>query len=187
MLGITELKLGKTIVLNSIPYKVIYNQHSKQARGGGVMKTKLKNLLSGKVLERTFQGNDKIEEAQISFRPAQFMYNSRDIYNFMDTENFENIELSAEILGQSIHFLVDGAKIDLQYWDERPINILLPPKMEFEIKETDPGVQGDRSTGGTKPATLVTGYSLRVPLFISPGDYIVVNTETGEYSERVKK
>lgn len=186
MLGITDLKLGTTIQLDGVPFIVTWNQHSKQARGGGVMKTKLRNLLTGNSIERTFQGSDKIEAADISFRRAQFLYVNGDEYQFMDQESFETVDLTKDVLGEGINFLVDGMDVDLQYFEGTPINVQLPPKMTLEVAQTDPGVQGDRSQSGTKPATLESGFVARVPLFINQGDRIVINTGTGEYVERAK-
>lgn len=187
MLGITDLKVGTKIELDGQPYVVTWNQHSKQARGGGVMKVKLKNLMTGSALERTFQGSDKIEPADVGFRRAQYLYSTGDSYEFMDQESFETISLTTEVLGESTSFLTDGMEVDLLYFGTTPINIQLPPKMAFEVTQTDPGVQGDRAQGGTKPATLDTGYVARVPLFINKGDKVVINTETGEYVERAKQ
>lgn len=186
MLGITDLKVGTKVVIEGAPYVVTWNQHSKQARGGGVMKTKMKNLINGSVLERTFQGADKIEPADIGFRRAQFLYSQGETYEFMDQESYETISLGKEILGEATHFLVDGMDVDLLYFGERPINIQLPPKITFEIIQADPGVQGDRAQGGTKPAVIETGYTIRVPLFVNQGDRVVINSDTGEYVERAK-
>ncbi len=186
MLGITDLKVGTNIILDSEPYVVTWNQHSKQARGGGVMKTKLKNLITGSALDRTFQGSDKIEPADIGFRRAQFLYEQNGDYEFMDQETYETVVLQKDILGDSLSFLIDGMTVDLLYFGSRPINIQLPPKMILTVAQTDPGVQGDRAQGGTKPATLETGFVIRVPLFIESGEKIVVNTDSGEYVERAK-
>lgn len=187
MLGITDLKVGTKVVIEGAPYVISWNQHSKQARGGGVMKTKMKNLMNGSVLEKTFQGADKIEPADIGFRKAQFLYAQGEDYEFMDQESYESISLGKDVLGDATEYLVDGIDVDLLYFGDNPINIQLQPKMTFKITETEPGVQGDRAQGGTKPATLETGKIVRVPLFINKGDSIVINTDSGEYVERAKK
>ncbi len=150
------------------------------------MKTKLRNLLNGSVVEKTFQGADKIEEADIGFKRAQFLYQNGDDYEFMDQESFESISFDKGLLGDTTYFLKDGMDVDIQYFSGTPINVQLPPKMDLEVTETDPGVKGDTAAGGSKPATTETGYCLKVPLFIEIGDRIVVNTDTGEYCERVK-
>ena len=186
MLGITDLKVGAKIQMDGDPYVVTWSQHSKQARGGGVMKTKMKNLISGSTVEKTFQGHDKIESADINFRRAQFLYANGDDFEFMDQESFESISFTRDQLGETALFLSDGMDVDIQHFEGKAINVQLPPKMEFKVTETDPGVRGDTATGGSKPATLETGYVVKVPLFINPGDKIVINTDNGEYCERVK-
>lgn len=150
------------------------------------MKAKLKNLINGKVMEKTFQGSDKIEAADVSFKKAQFLYATGEVYSFMELETYETIELGADILGEQTNFLSDGMDCDLQCFNGTPINVQLPPKMTFEITYTEPGVQGDRAQGGTKPATISTGFVARVPLFVNQGDSVVINTLSGEYVERVK-
>ncbi len=186
MLGITDLKIGTKIQLDGEPYVVTWNQHSKQARGGGVMKVKIRNLATGSVLDRTFQGAEKIEPADINFRRAQFLYAQEDQYQFMDQETYETVVLDKSKLGDAPEYLTDGIEVDLLYFGSKPINIQLQPKMTFEVTETDPGVQGNRAQSGTKPATIETGKIIRVPLFIGKGERIVVNTESGEYIERAK-
>ena len=186
MLGLADIKTGKYIVLNNEPYLVTYNQFGKQARGTGTMKTKLKNLITGAVKEETFQGNDKVEEASISFRKAQFLYANGGEYDFMDQETFDQVSFTKAQLGDTALFLQDGMNIDIQYFNGNAINVQLPTKMTFTITETDPGVRGDTATGGTKPATLETGYVIKVPLFVNKGEKVVINTLTGEYVERAK-
>ena len=186
MLSITDLKVGTNIQLDGDPYVVTWNQHSKQARGGGVMKTKLKNLKTGNALEKTFQGNEKIDPAEINFRRAQFLYKNGDSFEFMDQESFETVNLSAEIIGESANFLLDGSEVDLQYFDNNPINIQLPPKLDFLVIEAEPGVKGDTAGTVTKNAKIETGYEIKVPIFIEKDDNIVINTQTGEYVERKK-
>ena len=187
MLGITDCKKGAKVKYNGEPYLIVWNQFSKSARQGGVMKTKMKNILTGKVMEKTFQGSDKIDEADLAYRDAQFLYANGDVCSFMDMETYETIDLSRKSLGDTANFLVDGMDCSLLLFEGKPVNVQVPAKMEFTIAQTDPGVQGDRSSAGTKPATLGTGWVIRVPLFVNTGDKVIVNTDTGEYVERVKK
>jgi elongation factor P len=187
MLGITDCKKGAKIKYNNDPYLIVWNQFSKSARQGGVMKTKMKNILTGKVMEKTFQGSDKIDEADLAYKNAQFLYANGNDYSFMDMESYETIVLAKNSLGETANFLTDGMDCSLLLFEGTPVNVQVPAKMEFTIAQTDPGVQGDRSSAGTKPATLDTGYVIRVPLFIETGDKVVVNTDLGEYVERVKK
>lgn len=187
MLGITDCKKGAKIKYNNEPYLIVWNQFSKSARQGGVMKTKMKNILTGKVMEKTFQGSDKIDEADLAYKNAQFLYANGNDYSFMDMESYETIVLQKNSLGDITNFLTDGMDCSLLLFEGKPVNVQVPAKMEFTIAQTDPGVQGDRSSAGTKPATLDTGYVIRVPLFVDTGDKVVVNTDLGEYVERVKK
>lgn len=187
MLNLSDLKVGTHIQLDGAPYTIVWNQFSKKARGGGVMKTKIKNLISGSVTEKTFQGSDKVEPADIGYKRAQFLYRNGDDCEFMDQESFDTVNFSAEVLGDQANFLLDGMDVDIQYFGSQAINIQLPPKMTFEVIETEPGVKGDTAQGGTKSATIDTGYVVKVPLFITKGEKIVVNTTSGEYAERAKK
>jgi len=186
MLGITDLKVGAKIDINGEPYIVTWNQFSKTARQGGVMKTKMKNLLTGKTMEKTFQGSDKIEAADVVFKRAQFLYANGEDYDFMDQETFETVTLRKDILGNTTDFLVEGMDVDLQYFNGHPINIQLKSKIGFAVEWAEPGVKGDTASGGNKNARLETGYEIKVPFFIESGERIVVNTETGEYVEREK-
>lgn len=186
MLGLSDIKLNAKIEINGAPYVVTWNQFSKTARQGGVMKTKLKNLLTGKTMEKTFQGSDKVEAANVTFRKAQFLYANGDDYDFMDQESFETVTLGKDILGDTTNFLVDGMEVDLQYFNGHPINIQLKAKIAFEVTWAEPGVKGDTASGGNKNAKIETGYEIKVPFFINTGDRIIVNTDTGEYVEREK-
>ncbi len=186
MLGITDLKVGQYIQLNGEPYVVTWNQFSKTARQGGNMKTKLKNLLTGSTMERTFSGSEKVEAAEINYKRAQYLYANGEAYEFMDQESYEQMTFTKDQLGDTANFLSDGMDADIQYFDGKPINVSVQPKMTFEIIETEPGVKGNTAGNVTKDATIDTGYTLRVPPFIEKGDKIVVNTLSGEYVERAK-
>lgn len=184
MYSIGQLRPGMAITVDGDPYLILNAQHSKQARGSGVCKTKIKNLLSGSILNKTFQGNDKLEPADLSHSKAQFLYGDGENYNFMNSETFEQFSLDNETIGDQANFLVDGMDVDIQSFEDNPIAVILPPKVDLEVTQTDPGVKGDTASGGTKPATLETGFVIQVPLFIDIGDKIRINTESGEYVER---
>ena len=186
MLSLAEIKTGRKIVIDGEPFLVVFNQFSKSGRQGGVMKTKLKNIRSGAVMDKTFQGSDKVDEADISYRAAQFLYQNGDSFEFMDQESFETISLSAEVLGEKSNFLIEGGKVDLQYFEGTPINLQLPIKMKCRIKSTEPGARGDTKTSVQKDAETEMGTTIKVPLFINTGDEIIVNTDTGTYVERAK-
>lgn len=185
MYSIGELRVGKAIILDDEPYLITYAQHSKKARAGGVCRTKLRNLISGVIIPKTFQGNDKIAPADTGYKKAQYLYNDGETYNFMDNETFEQFTFSNEDLEDQVNFLVDDSEVDVLTFEDRPIGLNLPPKVELKVVQTDPGVKGDTASGGSKPATTETGYVLQVPLFIKENDVIRVNTESGEYVERV--
>ena len=187
MLQISDLHTGSYIVYNGAPHQIIYAEHSKVGRGGAMLRAKLKNLLNGSVVDNTFKGSDKVEEAQISRTKAQFTYAQGDQYNFMNTESFEQFELPGDIIGPAKNFLKDGTEVDVVNYNAKPINISLPVKMEFAVKETEPAVRGNTAQGSvTKPAIIETGAKVLVPIFVKNSDRIVVNTQTGEYVERVK-
>jgi len=184
MYSIGQLRSGMGVVLDGEPHLIIEAQHSKQARGSGVTKTKVKNLITGSIVNKTFQGNEKIEPADLTHSKAQFLYSDNESFKFMDNSTFEQFSLDNETVGDQAHFLVDGMDVDIQRFEETPIAVKLPPKVDLEVTKTDPDVRGDTASGGTKPATVETGYTLQVPLFIDTGEKIRINTESGEYVER---
>jgi elongation factor P len=186
MLSLSEIKTGKTISLNGEPFLVTFHQHSKMGRAGAVLRTKLKNLKTGAVLERTFQGADKIEEAEISKTKAQYLYREDDNYFFMNNDTYEQFFLPQNVLGESTKYLVEGTEVTILNYNGKPINIELPVKMELRVIEAPPGIRGNTADGGVKQVTLETGIKVNVPLFIKTGDVLRINTETGEYVERVK-
>jgi len=186
MLNLSQIKTGQNITLDGVPYVVTWNQFSKTARQGGTMKTKLKNLLTGNTMEKTFQGSDKVEEADIGYKKAQFLYASADDYEFMDNESYEQMTFTAEQLGEITNYLSDGMDVDIKYFDGSPINVQVPSKMTFEVTETEPGIKGNTAGNVTKDATIETGLVIKVPPFIEKGDKVVINTLSGEYTERAK-
>jgi len=184
MLSIKEIKIGKIILTNNEPYVVIKAEHHKMGRGGAVLKTKLKNLLNGNALERTFQGNDKAEEADINKKKANYMYkDERDAF-LMDNENFEQFSIPLDQIGEKQRFLKDEINVDVLYFNGEPMSIELPIKMDFEVVSAPPGVKGNSAGNVTKQIELETGATINAPLFINEGDKIKVNTDTGEYVER---
>ncbi len=184
-LNLTEIKAGKYIVFSSEPYKVLVDEHSKTGRAGAVLRTKLKNLISGAVLEKTFQGSDKVDEADITKTYAQYLYQEGKDFSFMDTENYEQFSLSAEVIGEAKNYLIEGLEVAILNFNDKPINIELPVKIELTVAEAPPGIKGDTSSGGDKVVTLETGRKITTPLFVNAGDKIIVNTEKNEYVSRV--
>lgn len=184
MLGITSLKTNTKIELDGDPYVVLEYQHSKMGRGGAVVRTKLRNLKTGATLQKTFQGNDKIQPANLQTRTGQYLYEDGGRYTFMDTNSYEQFAISAEIVGESAKFLKEGIEVSLLDFKGNVIAVELPIKVTYNVTETDPGLKGDTAAGGSKPATLESGAVVTVPLFVQTGDSIVVDTRTGTYVER---
>lgn len=187
MLGITDLKTGTAIELDGSPFVVVDYQHSKMGRSGAVMRTKLRNLKTGSLVDITFKGSDKFEAANLTKKYCSFLYREGDVFNFMDTENFEQFGLSAEKVGDKSNYLKEGTDIQILFFEDEPVSIELPIKMEFVVTQAEPGIKGDTAQGGSKPAVIETGISVTVPLFVKIGDVIRVNTLEGTYVERVKQ
>ena len=185
MLNLNEIKTGKIIQANNEPYLVTKTDHHKMGRGGAVLKTKLKNLINGSILDKTFQGNDRAEEANTEKKKANFMYSDEQNANFMDNETYEQFTIPLEQIGNKQKFLKQGAGIDVLYFKDKPVAIDLPIKMEFKVISAPPGVKGNSAGNVTKQIELETGAKINAPLFVNEGDAIRVNTETGEYVERV--
>lgn len=184
MLSISEIKLGKIIKVNNEPFVVTRADHHKMGRGGAVLKTKLKNLINGNVLDKTFQGNDKAEPAETEKKKANYMYKDDTKAFFMDNESYEQFELDLDQVGYKQKFLKDGIDVDILYFDNKPVALDLPVKMEFKVVSAPPGVKGNSAGNVSKQVELETGALLNVPMFVNEGDIIRINTDTEEYVER---
>ncbi|MDS1269415.1 elongation factor P [Lipingzhangella sp. LS1_29] len=181
-----DLKNGMTLKLDGgALWSVLEFQHVKPGKGGAFVRTKLKNVTSGKVVDKTFNAGVKVEVANVDRREMQYLYFDGDTYIFMDTETYDQIPVSGEVVGKNADYLLENSMATVAIHEGEPLYIELAAAVELEITQTDPGVQGDRSTGGTKPATVETGAVIQVPLFISTGERIKVDTRTGEYLGRV--
>ncbi len=185
MLNLNEIKTGKVIDISGEPYIVVKTDHHKMGRGGAVLKTKLKNLITSNVLDKTWQGNDKAEEAQTEIKKANFLYKDEKEAYLMDNDTYEQFSLPLEQIGDKIKFLKDGTDVNTLYFQGKPVAIDLPIKIELKIISAPPGVKGNSAGNVTKQVELETGAKINVPMFINEGDTIKVNTETGEYVERV--
>lgn len=186
MFSLNEIKTGVVIELDGAPYEVVKCQHSKMGRGGAILRTTLKNLLTGNNVERTFHGEEKFNPVEIERRKAQFLYRQGNNFVFMDSTAFDQFEMAGQIIGFAQNFLKDGQEVELVTFDDNPINIKLPTKMTFKVTEADPAVKGGTATNPSKNVTIETGYSLKTPMFINQGDSIVVDTRDGSYVERGK-
>ncbi len=184
MLNFNEIKTGKVIKVNSDPYIIVKTDHHKMGRGGAVLKTKLRNLINGNMLEKTFQGAEKAEEAATETKKANFLYKDKDEAYFMDNESYEQFSLATEEIGEAAQFLKDGTDVDVLYFENKPVSISLPIKMAFKVISAPPGVKGNSAGNVNKVVEIETGAQISVPMFINEGDTIKINTENGEYVER---
>ena len=184
MIGINEFKRGIVIELDGALYQVIDFQHVKMKRTA-VAKVKLRDIRAGHNIERTFQNTEKFVRARLEYRDMQYLYQDDELYYFMDQENYEQMPLSKTQLGNALDYIKEGMSLQVATYKDEVIGVELPITVELEITETDPGYKGDTSTGGTKPATLETGVTIQVPLFVNPGDVIKVDTRNGTYLERI--
>ncbi len=182
MIGITGIKKGSKIIYQDEPYEVVYEQHSKTGRAGAVLRTKLRNLKTNAIINKTFQGSDKVEPLEIDSRKVQFLYSENKTYYFMNNQTYDQFELDQEIIGDFVDFLKEGFELDVFYFQDQPVSISLPIKMAFKVVESPPGIKGNTADGGSKQVIIETGAKINTPLFIKTGDMILVNTETREYA-----
>lgn len=180
-----DIKNGSILNLDGQLWAVVEFQHVKPGKGGAFVRTKIKNVVTGKTVDRTFNAGTKIEMESVDRRDYQYLYNDGDSYVFMDTTDYNQISLTEAIVGDQANFLLENSKVMIAMNNDVPLYLELPLSIETEITYTEPGLQGDRSTGGTKPATIETGYQILVPLFLEVGTRVKVDTRTGEYLGRV--
>lgn len=184
MISSNDFRTGVTVEIDNDVWQVVDFQHVKPGKGAAFVRAKMRNLRTGAVIERTFNAGEKLPKAHIDRRDMQFLYYSDGSYHFMDNETYEQQELSAEQLGDAVNFLKENMNIAVMFFQEIIIGLDLPTSVELRVVETDPGIRGDTATGGSKPAKLETGYTVRVPLFIEEGDVLRIDTRTGDYIER---
>lgn len=186
MYEITDLKPGRAIQIDGEPFFVIASKFGRKSQSKANMQCKLKNLKTGAIVAKNFQGSEKIEPADVSYRKVQYLYGDGEACTFMDLASYDQFALQNDVVGESKDYLTDGMELDALVFGENPIGIMLPTTVVLKVVETIPGVKGDTATGGTKPAKLESGLTVNVPLFISEGDTVKVNTETGEYMSRAE-
>jgi elongation factor P len=184
-LSINEIKAGLTIVLDNEAFLVVETQHVKPGKGAAFVRVKIRNLKNNNILERTFRGDEKIDPAFIDERKLQYLYAAGSTYHFMDQDNYEEVDIDKENIGDKTRFLKDSLDVSAYYYKGEILNISLPNFIEFKIIHSEPGVKGDTAKSGTKPATIETGATVQVPLFVDSGDKIKVDTRSGSYVERV--
>jgi elongation factor P len=183
----SQFRNGLKIELDGNPFVITYFQHVKPGKGGAFVRTKVKNLLNGKVLDKTFRSGEKCQEPDIRENRMQYLYADGDDLVFMDTTSYDQMPIAAEVVGDSVDFLAENAEVDVLFWRGNPVNIEIAAFVECEVTKSDPGLKGDTSSGASKPATIATGATVAVPLFIKEGDIIRVDTRTREYVERVNR
>lgn len=183
--SITDLKVGRLVNYNGEPCSVVTNSFMRTAQRKPVMRTKLRGVMTGKVYDKTFIAGEDFELVEIEKLRAQYMYKDADSANFMDSNTFDQFSIQLDQIPDAIKYLKEGEDAIVTRYEGKPIGIELPPKVALKVKETTPGVRGDTAQGGTKAATLETGLVVQVPLFIEEGDSVRINTESGEYVERV--
>ena len=179
-----DLKNGMTLNIDGQLWNVVDFQHVKPGKGGAFVRTKLKNVMSGKVVDRTFNAGVRVEQASVDRREMQYVYREGDDFVFMDTETYDQPHIPASTVGDAANYLLEEQNATVAFNEGVPLYVELPAAVELTVSQTDPGLQGDRSTGGTKPATLETGAQIHVPLFITTGEKIRVDTRTGQYLGR---
>lgn len=185
MIDVNELRGGVTFELDGDLFKVIEYSHHKPGRGKASIRTKVRNLRSGAVLEKTFISSDKVQDIRLDYREVQFLYNDDELYHFMDTETYEQPVLNAASLGEAVQYLKEGLVVKLTSFEGEPLDIELPTAVDLEVIQAEMAVKGDTATGANKSVTVETGIKVQVPLFINKGDVIRVDTRTGVYVTRV--
>jgi elongation factor P len=186
MYNASDLRKGLKIQIDDEPYVIIDFQFSKPGKGQALYRCKLKNMITGAIVDRTYRSVDTFEAANLEERRMQYLYNQDDHFFFMDLENYEQTSLNEDQVGDSKNYLIDNLEVEMLLFDDRPIGITLPNFVDLLVIKADPWVKGDSVSGDSKPVTLETGYTLRVPPFIEEGTKITVDTRTGEYVTRVK-
>ena len=185
MLMAGDFRKGVTVEIDGQVWSIADFQHVKPGKGAAFVRTRLKNVMTGAVLERTFSPTDKYPRAHIETKEMQYLYNDGELYYFMDTETYEQLLLNHDQVEDTINFIVENMNVNIRFYKANAFSVEAPNFVELTVTETEPGFKGDTATGTTKPATLETGYKINVPLFVNEGDRIRVDTRTGEYMERV--
>ncbi len=184
MYSTAEFRRGLKIEINGKPFTIVEFQHVKPGKGGAFVRTKLKNLETGQVLEQTFRSGAKVGVPDLEEKNTQYLYRDGDNYVFMDNDTYDQLFIAEEYLGDAVNFFKPNIEVNVLFFNGKPIGVELPITVELEVTETEPGVKGDTATGATKAATLESGLTVQVPLFIEQGDVLRIDTRSGEYLER---
>jgi len=186
MYTVADLRKGLKITLDGDPYLVIAFEFAKPGKGQALYRTKMRNMINGTILDRTYRSGETFEPANLEERTMQFLYREENSYHFMDNRNYEQIIIGEDALGDAKNYLIDNLQVDVLLFREKAIGVNLPNFVNLRVTKTDPWAKGDTSGSDSKPATVETGYVLRVPPFIEEGELITIDTRSGEYSTRVK-
>jgi elongation factor P len=184
--GITDLKKGTVFQWEGEPFRVVDYNQKVMGRGGSIVNVRIKSLLDGKVLEKTFKGNETLQSADVTTQTVQYLYSDGSVFHFMNGESFEQFEVSADLVGDGAGYIKEGDNVTLQFFNDLPINVELPKNVPLKVVYSEDAVKGDTTSSITKNAELETGITVKVPAFIKQGDVISVDTTTGAYRERVK-
>jgi elongation factor P len=188
VIATSDFRKGAKILFRDAPYMIIDFQHVKPGKGGAFVRTKMKNMITGLMLEETFRSGEKFESPDLEYREMQYLYADDDVYQFMDQKNYEQVGLNKDALEDVLNYLKEQEVYTVLYFGDKPIAVNPPMFMELEVKETTPGVKGDTAQGaGNKAATMETGLVVQVPLFVQEGEILKIDTRTGVYIERIKK
>lgn len=183
----SEFKRGLAIMYNGQPYSIVWFQHHKPGKGGAVVRTKLKNILTGQVVEYTFRAGEKVDTPDLEYRVMQYLYKDDDNnFHFMDQQTYDQLFMTEDTLGEDYYYLQENLNVRVGFYNGRPFGVELPASVELKVIRSDPGIKGDTATGATKPATMETGLVVQVPLFIEEGENLKIDTRDGSYIERVK-
>lgn len=185
MVSATDLRTGMALRIDGEIYTITECQHVKPGKGSAFTRLKIKRVKTGAVIDKTYKAADKLEDVRVERRPAQYQYNDSDTYYMMDLETYDQVPITAQLLGDATLFLKDGLTVDLLTTEDEVVGVEMPNFVELQVISTEPGVRGDTATGGTKPATLASGAVIQVPLFINEGDILKVDVRTKSYVERV--
>lgn len=186
MVSTSDFRKGMKIEYKGAPHEIVDFQHHKMGRGGAIVRTKLKNLKTGSIFDDSFKGGEKFEKPDLEERKMQYLYNDGEQYHLMDNESYEQIALTAEQLGDAKKFLIENMMVSVLLYEGSTIGVEVPMFVELKIVKTDPGFKGDTASGGSKPAELESGVTVKVPFHLNEGDIIKIDTRTSEYIERVK-
>ncbi|WP_277640623.1 elongation factor P [Wolinella succinogenes] len=184
--SMSDLKKGLKVEIEGVPYKIVEYQHVKPGKGAAFVRVKMKSFFDGRVLEKTFHAGDKCEEPNLQEKSMQYLYHDGDHFQFMDVESYEQIALSDDQVGDVAKWMIDGMTVSILFHNNKAISVDVPQVVELKITETPPNFKGDTSSGSKKPATLETGAVIQIPYHVLEGDVVRVNTELGEYIEKVK-